>query len=1094
MKVDLVPGTIILFILFLLIFWTFRFQQARGRLPPGPTPWLFLGNVLQKDVFPLYKTYPKLSKKYGPVFTLWIGTKPLVVICGYEAVKNALVTHSEEFGGRPPVPFLYQITKGNGIISEDKKWKVIRRFTVTTLRNFGMGRKSMAERILEEAHYLVKRITTFEGQPFDILSPITSAVSNVTCSVVFGNRLSYEAKITELLDILQTFSGLFTSPSGTVYNALPNIMNFLPGPHKKVFSDCNKVCDFIRNEVDTHKKTLDPDNPRDYIDCFLLKLEKEEMASERNFCQSNLVITVFALFAAGTVTTSYALLRSLLLIAKLPHIQAKVQQEIDEAVGTNRTPSMEDRLKMPFTNAVIHEVQRYQTVSLENLPRATTCDVKFHGYNFPKYMAVVPVLSSVHCDPLHWETPEKFNPDHFLDEKGQFRKRDAFMPFSAGKRACPGEALARMELFLLFSTLLQKFIFYLDGDTKDTDVKSLFMDFKDKNQYPLIRAVKRSVDTSVQIGSLLPTPKFYLFYSIKARRINVQVKLGLHVSPMPEASNTIKCIAVLMKEIKECTIVAKSVIICAKVFLNITKACEKRYRKRACQGEALELFLFKNFMLYLGGDTEDTDSKITQKRMELTWAGALLLLSIILTLFSSFQMYKKKGQLPPGPTPWPILGNLFQQDVLPLDKSSKKLIAKYGPIFTVWIGSKPMVALCGYEVVKDALINQAEEFGLDTTDEKKWKELRRFTLSTLRHFGMGKKRMSERVQEEALCLVEEIAAKKGSLKKLKVVLINKIRSAVSNVICAVVFGNRFDYKDHTFIENQQIMKSQIRFLTSFLGLIYNTFPKIMEYFPGKHVKIFAEIKKLCDYIREEVELHKKTLDPQNPRDYIDCFLHRLEKDQNSSEGIYSPEELVFTVFGLFTAGTVTTSNTLLCSLLAMAKLQHIQAKVQQEIDEAVGTNQTPSMEDRLKMPFTNAVVHEAQRYRTGTAESFPRATTCDVKFHGYDIPKYMAVVPVLSTVHSDPLHWETPENFNPDHFLDEKGQFRKRNAFMPFSAGKRACPGEALARMELFLLFSTLLQKFTFYLDGDTKDTDVKSLFMDFKNKNQYPLIRAVKR
>ncbi|XP_013921564.1 PREDICTED: cytochrome P450 2C4-like, partial [Thamnophis sirtalis] len=291
---------------------------------------------------------------------------------------------------------------------------------------------------------------------------------------------------------------------------------------------------------------------------------------------------------------------------------------------------------------------------------------------------------------------------------------------------------------------------------------------------------------------------------------------------------------------------------------------------------------------------------------------------------------------------------IFQRDVLPLHKHSQKLAEKYGPIFTVWMGSKPMVALCGYEVVKDALINKAEEFGgrshmpfhrrvfqnkgFSTTDEKKWRELRRFTLSTLRDFGMGKKRMSERVQEEALCLVEEMATKKGKPFDPR----RNVTSAVSNVIYAVVFGNRLDYKNHTFIKNQQIMESQLGFLASFLGMVYNTFPKIMEYFPGKHIKSFAESEKLCGYIREEVELHKKTLDPQNLRDYIDCFLLRLEKDQNSSEGIYSPEELVFTVYGLFTAGTVTTGHTLLCSLLAMAKLQHIQAKVQQEIDEVVG--------------------------------------------------------------------------------------------------------------------------------------------------------------
>ncbi|XP_032066144.1 cytochrome P450 2C20-like isoform X1 [Thamnophis elegans] len=491
--------------------------------------------------------------------------------------------------------------------------------------------------------------------------------------------------------------------------------------------------------------------------------------------------------------------------------------------------------------------------------------------------------------------------------------------------------------------------------------------------------------------------------------------------------------------------------------------------------------------------------------MELTWTGVLLLLCILFTLFSYFQMYKRKGQLPPGPAPWPILGNFFQRDVLPLYKHSQKLAEKYGPIFTVWNGSEPMVVLCGYAMVKDALVDHSEEFagrsempahkqlfqgkGVTTAIEKKWREIRRFTLSTLRDFGMGKKRMSERVQEEALCLVEEMATTKGQPFDPRRI----IASAVCNVICAVIFGNRFDYKDKTFIENQKIVETHLRYSISILGLVYNTFPKTVTFFPGPHRSIFANIEKFCDYIRENVDLHKKTLDPQNLRDYIDCFLLRVEKEQNSSESVYTFEDLVFLVFGIFMAGTITTSEALLCSLLAIAKLPHIQAKVQQEIDEVVGTNRTPSMEDRLNMPFTNAFIHEVQRYQKGTLETFPRATTCDTKFHGYTIPKCTAIVPVFTSVHFDPLHWETPEKFNPNHFLDENGQFKRKDAFMAFSAGKRACPGEALARMKLFLFFSNLLQNFTFSLVGDTKDTDVMSLFMDFRN-NQYPLIRAVKR
>uniref|UniRef100_A0A8D2KR94 Uncharacterized protein n=1 Tax=Varanus komodoensis TaxID=61221 RepID=A0A8D2KR94_VARKO len=475
--------------------------------------------------------------------------------------------------------------------------------------------------------------------------------------------------------------------------------------------------------------------------------------------------------------------------------------------------------------------------------------------------------------------------------------------------------------------------------------------------------------------------------------------------------------------------------------------------------------------------------------MEVVVSGALLLLCVLLPLlFSTCTMYRRKGQLPPGPAPWPFLGNLLQKDALPLYKCYPKLMEKYGSIFTVWMGPRPLVVLCGYEVVKDALVGHAEVFGgrsaipihdrvsnsqglLKSGSEIKWRELRRFTLSTLREFGMGKKAMSERVQKEALCLVEEVATTQGAF------II--ITSAVCNVICFVLYGSRFDYTDENLIEN-----------APFLFQVYSAMANIMDYLPGWHKKIMAEAKKMCAFIRAKVESHRLTLDPQNPRDYIDCFLMKSEKDQISPENVYNSEELVMCVFDLFLAGSITTSNTLLYGLLVMAKLPHIQAKVQQEIDDVLGGNHTAGMEERMRMSFTNAVIHEILRFRKTAAEVFPRELTCHTEFRGYTLTKGTAATALLTSVHFDPLQWETPEKFNPQHFLDEKGQFRKRDAFMAFSAGKRACPGEALARTELFLFFSILLQNFTFQLVEDGQNIDITS----FKQRDQYPLIRAIRR
>ncbi|XP_026557965.1 cytochrome P450 2C5-like [Pseudonaja textilis] len=489
---ELLPGAAILLVLFLFTLWAFRFLQRRSKLPPGPTPWLFLGNLLQKDALPLYKTYAKLTKKYGPVFTIWLGAKPMVVICGYEAVKDALVTHNEEFGGRPPIVVFDHVTKGYGVIGKHENWKTLRRFTIATLRNFGMGKRSMAERILEEAHCLVGRISTFEGQSFDIIPDITAAIGNVMCSVIFGNRYSYEDKnFIELLEIVKAFTSFFLSLPGVIYSALPNIMNFLPGPHKKVFSDCNKTFNFIRNNVDAHKKTLDSENPRDFIDCFLLKLKKEQGSSL--LCIEDLVMSVFQLFLAGTESTTSAVSYGLILLARFPHVQAKAQQEIDEIVGADRALCMEDRMKLSYTNAVLHEIVRFQQGTTETFPRMTTQDVNFRGHFIPQGTIVLPLWVSVHFDPLCWEDPEKFDPGHFLNEKGEFQKNNAYLPFSAGKRSCPGEGMADMEIFLLLAILLQHFTFELILDPEDINLETLFMDLRKNGKHRYLRAIKRDI-------------------------------------------------------------------------------------------------------------------------------------------------------------------------------------------------------------------------------------------------------------------------------------------------------------------------------------------------------------------------------------------------------------------------------------------------------------------------------------------------------------------------------------------------------------------------------------------------------------------------
>ncbi|RMC02035.1 hypothetical protein DUI87_21197 [Hirundo rustica rustica] len=301
------------------------------------------------------------------MYTLWFGWTPVVILNGFQAVKDGMTTHPEDVSGRLVSPFFRALAKGKGIIlASGSSWKQQRRFGIMTLRNLGMGKKGLEHRVQEEASHLVE---------------------------FFVN---------------------------------------LKGPHKEALACYDVLSSFARKEIRRHVERGIPAEPQDFIDFYLAEIEKSKEGAKPKYDEENLVYVINDLFLGGSETSSTTLYWGLLYMVANPDIQAKVQKELDVVLGPSQLISYEDRRRLPYTNAVVHEIQRFSNIVFVGVPRVCVRNTTLLGFPVKKGTVVIPNIASVLYDPEQWETPRQFNPGHFLDKEGNFIPREAFLPFSAG--------------------------------------------------------------------------------------------------------------------------------------------------------------------------------------------------------------------------------------------------------------------------------------------------------------------------------------------------------------------------------------------------------------------------------------------------------------------------------------------------------------------------------------------------------------------------------------------------------------------------------------------------------------------------------------
>ncbi|KAI3377009.1 hypothetical protein L3Q82_000233 [Scortum barcoo] len=479
---SLVAMTTLCLVYLILKFFHIEIPEGLRRLP-GPKPLPIIGNVLEVGSRP-YLSLTAMSKRYGDVFQIQIGMRPVVVLSGIDTVRQALIKQGEEFASRPDLYSFRFINDGKSLaFSTDQAgvWRARRKLAYSALRSFSTLDGTtpeyscmLEEHICKEGDYLIKQLNTVmkaDGS-FDPFRHIVVSVANVICGMCFGRRYDHnDEELLSLVNLSDEFGQVVGS--GNPADFIP-ILQFLPSSTMKKFVSINaRFNKFVQKIVTEHYVTYNKDNIRDITDSLIDHCEDRKLDENSNIQMSDekIVGIVNDLFGAGFDTISTALSWSVMYMVAYPEIQERLYQELKNNVDLNRSPRLSDKSNLPFLEAFILEIFRHSSFLPFTIPHCTSKDTSLNGYFIPKDTCVFINQWQINHDPELWKDPSSFNPDRFLSDDGtELKKTEAekVMTFGMGKRRCIGEVIARNEVYLFLAIIVQKLQFHaMPGEPLD---------------------------------------------------------------------------------------------------------------------------------------------------------------------------------------------------------------------------------------------------------------------------------------------------------------------------------------------------------------------------------------------------------------------------------------------------------------------------------------------------------------------------------------------------------------------------------------------------------------------------------------------------
>ena len=412
------------------------------------------------------------------------------------------------------------------------------------------------------------------------------------------------------------------------------------------------------------------------------------------------------------------------------------------------------------------------------------------------------------------------------------------------------------------------------------------------------------------------------------------------------------------------------------------------------------------------------------------------------------------------------------------------LSKEYGEVFAIYTGPKRKIVACGAKSMKEMLIEKGTHFAgrpqenyklylasmgfkdiiaEDYTPQLKY--LRKLFTRGLNLHGLNKKLTKETISKHADALIERLKEFSGKTLNPK----DQVQLSIMNVILHMVFGKEIGFEDPLFVKTCKATT-----------LLFNGIKPGPEdiffwlrYFPNKNIREVKEGAALRDEITPQIiKEHRDTYTPGVIRDMTDAMLAAEAEELAIGGSRLDHSSFTMLINETFMAGFETTSSTIMWMLMFLAKFPEKQTKLREELQQV----ELGSLDDinPSVLPYTYAAIYEAQRLASVGALVAHKATR-DTSLCGLPVEKNTPVILNLYGVSHDENLFHKPNEYVPERWINDDGEYQPDSCVLPFSAGPRTCPGRQLATMVLFTFITKLVRSISFQeVVGHENNIDVE--------------------